>query len=61
MIVLITCIYGLYALPRMIGVFKVENKTDNKFFEGLFKYALGGIILIITICDIKRIIHCTII
>ena len=48
MIVLITCIYGLYALPRMIGVFKVENKTDNKFFEGLFKYALGGIILIIT-------------
>ena len=48
MIVLITCIYGLYALPRMIGVFKVENKTDNKFFEGLFKYALGGIILVIT-------------
>ena len=48
MIVLITCIYGLYVLPRMIGVFKVENKTDNKFFEGLFKYALGGIILIIT-------------
>lgn len=48
MIVLITCIYGLYALPRMIGLLKVEKKTDNKFFEGLFKYALGGIILVIT-------------
>ena len=43
MIVLITCIYGLYALPRMIGVFKVENKTDNKFFEGLFKYAFAAV------------------
>ena len=48
MLVLITCIYGLYALPRMIGLLKVEKKTDNKFFEGLFKYALGGIILVIT-------------
>ena len=48
MLVLITCIYGLYAIPRMIGLLKVEKKTDNKFFEGLFKYALGGIILVIT-------------
>lgn len=48
MLVLITCIYGLYAVPRMIGLLKVEKKTENKFFEGLFKYATGGIILIIT-------------